>query len=694
MQQKIAWLASFPEHNPMAIVEIGVNGRVYYVNPSAEQLFPDLKSQALEHPWFAGLETTIAKFQSSLAESVLREVVVGDRTYHQVISYVQEDQRIRTYGSDITERKQAEEALRASDEFNRSLIESSLDCIKTLDLEGNLLTMSANGQKLLEIGDLEKYLGTSWVDLWREESRPKVREAIAAARNGGMGRFQAFGPTTKGLPKWWDVVITPIRDANGHAKRLLSVARDITEQKENEDALRQSEERLRATLDQLAAELTSMKRLHELSTRFVRGDDLQNLLDSILDAAISITASDKGNIQLLNVSVGELDVAAQRGFNQQFVDFFSHIRPGVAACGTALQTRRCVVVEDVTLSPVFLSTPHALELMLAAGVRSVVCTPLMTRSGQSVGVLSTHYVTPRRPSDRDLRLLDMLARQAADFVERLHSEQALQSTREELARVNADLERKVLERTAKLQETVGELEHFSYTLAHDMRAPLRAMQGFADLLVQECGSCLSLGRKDYLRRIATSAERMDQLITDSLDYGKAIKLEIPLIPVDVDELLRGILQSYPNLQPPNAEIEISGPIPIVMGNTAALTQCFSNLLGNAVKFVEPGVVPRVRIWAEIPQAQPDFVRLWFEDNGIGIPQGSRDRIFEMFQRVNNKYEGTGIGLALVRKVVQRMGGQSRSRVRTGQGQPVLAGFQIANSQRGSKTPVIPEAANN
>lgn len=231
------------------------------------------------------------------------------------------------------------------------------------------------------------------------------------------------------------------------------------------------------------------------------------------------------------------------------------------------------------------------------------------------------------------------------------------------------LERLVAERTARLQETVGELEHFSYTITHDMRAPLRAMQGFAGLLLNDCAN-LPPEQQDFVRRIAGSAERMDDLITDALNYSKVVREEMDLETVDPGALLRGINESYPQFQPPAAFIEIEGHFPLVLANKAGLTQCFSNLLGNAVKFVAPGVVPRVRVWAEERLAEPaagidakrpaaggHMVRIWFEDNGIGIAREYQEVIFRMFQRLSKKYEGTGIGLALVRKVVERMRGR-------------------------------------
>jgi signal transduction histidine kinase len=182
----------------------------------------------------------------------------------------------------------------------------------------------------------------------------------------------------------------------------------------------------------------------------------------------------------------------------------------------------------------------------------------------------------------------------------------------------------------------------------------------------------------FLERIQTSAARMDALIRDALNYSKAVRQELALSPVDLGALLRGMLDSYPELQPSKARIEIKGEIPAVMGNEAALTQCFSNLLGNAVKFVKPGEVPEIVIWAEkrdgatrgghggartgashlspalFPQGRGEsgWVRIWVEDEGIGIADSMLPRVFDMFSRGQSTYAGTGIGLALVRKVVE------------------------------------------
>lgn len=262
------------------------------------------------------------------------------------------------------------------------------------------------------------------------------------------------------------------------------------------------------------------------------------------------------------------------------------------------------------------------------------------------GVLEVYAAAPRTWTTEHFRLVEWAAAQVSLLlqVRRLH---------EALSASNADLERQVRHRTAQLQEMVDELQHFSYTITHDMRAPLRAMQGFAAVLSDGLDGQLDAENRDYLDRIRTAAERMDRLITDALSYANTVRTEMPATAVDPARLLRGMIESYPAFQPPKARIEIEGELPPVLANEAGLTQCFSNLLGNAVKFVEPGRVPHVRIRAE---RRGERLRLWFEDNGIGIPSEMLPRIFGMFQRASKAYEGTGIGLALVRKVADRMGG--------------------------------------
>lgn len=242
-----------------------------------------------------------------------------------------------------------------------------------------------------------------------------------------------------------------------------------------------------------------------------------------------------------------------------------------------------------------------------------------------------------------------------DISERKRVENELRKAHAQLADKAYQLETLVERRTAKLRETIGELEAFSYSIAHDMRAPLRALQGFSHILLTEYAARLDGDGQRFLTRIANAADRMDKLIQDVLNYSRVVQSDFPLARVDVAQLLHGIIDTYPNFASEKSEILIREPMPAVLGNEAMLTQVFSNLLGNAVKFVAPGVRPRIEICAE---ARDQRVRLSVQDNGIGIAPGQHEKIFEIFQQVEKGkgYEGTGIGLAIVKKAIERMGG--------------------------------------
>jgi signal transduction histidine kinase len=180
------------------------------------------------------------------------------------------------------------------------------------------------------------------------------------------------------------------------------------------------------------------------------------------------------------------------------------------------------------------------------------------------------------------------------------------------------------------------------------------MRGFSSLLHEEVGNGLSAGCREYLRRIDSAAGRMDHLITDALSYSQAVRAKPMIARVDADELLHDMIESYPEFQSFQQNIHLKGKLPPVLANEAGLTQCFSNLLTNAIKFVRPGEAPNVTVRGERIDG---VVRIWVEDRGIGIPPEMEPRMFGMFQRASKAYDGNGIGLALVRKVTERMGGR-------------------------------------
>ena len=239
---------------------------------------------------------------------------------------------------------------------------------------------------------------------------------------------------------------------------------------------------------------------------------------------------------------------------------------------------------------------------------------------------------------------------------------SLEEAKEELRGHADSLENVVVERTTQLRASMGELEAFSYSLVHDLRAPIRAIQGFAQMALEmprdEIGPCAL----ELLNRVVKAAARMDSLIQDVLSLSQLIRLPMKLTTVDVNLLVSDLVKERPELAEPRARITIESPLLPVRAHEATLSQCLTNLLGNAVKFTRPGERPVVRVWSEEIAATATsgaMVRLWVEDRGIGIHPEAHKVIFEIFQRLHTsaQYEGTGIGLAIVRKAVERMGGQ-------------------------------------
>jgi signal transduction histidine kinase len=235
------------------------------------------------------------------------------------------------------------------------------------------------------------------------------------------------------------------------------------------------------------------------------------------------------------------------------------------------------------------------------------------------------------------------------------AEASLLEARDRLADRAGELERLVAERTEKLHEMVGELQAFSYSVAHDLRAPLRAVQGYASILLEGYADRLDETGRSYLQRMERASIRMDKLIQDVLSYTKILR-DVQMEAIALDPLLRDLIDAYEDWQPPKADIQIDGTLPNVAGNEALLGQCLSNLITNAIKFVTPGTKPKVRIRAE---SMNENVRIWIADNGLGIAPENHSRIFRMFERVYtaSEYSGTGIGLTIVRKAMERMGGR-------------------------------------
>jgi PAS domain S-box-containing protein len=232
-----------------------------------------------------------------------------------------------------------------------------------------------------------------------------------------------------------------------------------------------------------------------------------------------------------------------------------------------------------------------------------------------------------------------------DVTQRKVNEQKIES-------LNTQLQQRVQE----LTDINDELEAFSYSISHDLRAPLRSMQGFADALLEEQFERLDADGKEYAQRVVNSAKYMDRLLNDLLDYSRLSRADLEREPVNLrDEIAELIHQLDGDIEKSRALIKLDLANETVSAHPVTLRQMLTNLVGNAIKFVHPNRTPVVKIRSE---RRGNAVRIWVEDNGIGIAQEHCDRIFRLFERLHTSqtYPGTGIGLALVRKGAERMGG--------------------------------------
>jgi PAS domain S-box-containing protein len=297
------------------------------------------------------------------------------------------------------------------------------------------------------------------------------------------------------------------------------------------------------------------------------------------------------------------------------------------------------------------------------------------RQGESIA----HYETVRRRKDGksiDVSLTASPIRNsqgkivgtskiARDISHRKRNETMLRQAQEQLKDRATQLEHVVSERTADLRATNEQLEAFVYSMAHDLRAPLRSMQGFAAMLVEEAGAALSETGRDFASRISGSAKFMDALLSDLLAFSQVSQQRLELRSVNLELLVSSVVSRLQtDIQERNARVEIVGPWPAVLAHEPTLAQVLVNLVGNALKFVMQGA-PWVRLRGE---EQIQFVRVWVEDNGIGIRPEHQQQIFRPFVRLNGEtYPGTGIGLAIVQKGVERMGGRMGVESIPGQG---------------------------
>jgi signal transduction histidine kinase len=453
--------------------------------------------------------------------------------------------------------------------------------------------------------------------------------------------------------------IAPLR--SGHEIiGTITIVEDVTQRESQAAILRRQQEHDRVLSHALALLLQS-ERPHDIAAELFPHLSVPLKLDAFFN-------------YLLAPDGRELRLHAAGGITPEVRKAMSVLALGESFCGQ-IAVRRTILVENHAQDNL---TPTA-ECVRRLGLRSYVGFPLLI-GDRLLGTLSFGSYARDVIAPDEVEVLGKIANYVAISLDRSQRAHDLHEAQERLSRHAEDLEAKVAERTARLHETIAQLESFSYTIAHDLRAPIRSLTGFTDILLSDHSGHLPEDAQALLRRLQRASHRLDALTRDLLKFSRIGRQDVKLAPVDLHEMVQDIVSVTPALQ--EGVLTIQPPLGFVCAQRTLLQQCLSNLFDNALKFTKPGTKATVMIRTEVREApvaatdehsgEPGAAasggetsahlqsrrRIWVEDNGIGIAAQAHEKIFGIFERIPGPtpVEGTGIGLAILARACEQMNG--------------------------------------
>ncbi len=553
-------------------------------------------------------------------------------------------------GRDVTARLRAEAELQRSQRRFRALIENAAEIVTVIDATGTIVYQSPSLERVLGRtpeetigGSVLRYADPADV----AALRPRI--AVLATTPGeilvGSVRIQHADGSWRVL----EIVASNLLNDPAVAGIVLN-SRDVTKRVQSEAA-----EGHRTAY--LAA-------LHEAALAVGSELDPHAALNTIVTRAAAALDSPAGSIMLLapdgeslltDVSIGDA-----RKFEGRRVP-----RGGLA--GRALDTSQSQTVQDYEEWEGRL--PEALRGVRPGAIQALVATPLISR-GQPLGVISLSRSQAGRPyTAAEVAALEQFAQIAAIALENARLHAALQAelaertrAEAEVRRVNAKLEQRVAERTAELAaanaELAGankELESFTYTASHDLRAPLRTIDGFSRIVLEDYGEKLPAEAQRFLNTVREGAQQMARLIDDLLAFSRVGRQPLTKRPVQPRAIVEQVLAELSVAQRGERLQICLGELPPAEADPALLKQVYTNLLSNALKYSRPRARAEIEIGAEDGAVPVYFVR----DNGVGFDERYANKLFGAFQRLHRQeeFEGTGVGLAIVQRIVHRHGGR-------------------------------------
>ena len=503
-----------------------------------------------------------------------------------------------------------EAALRDTERRVTATLESITDGFVTLDRRWRYRFVNAEAARLLERDPAEFQGRTAWEMFPESVDTLSYRELHRAMAERVSVSYEDYNPV---LQRWYANRAYPTSDG-----ALTVYFQDVTARRDAEA--------------ERAADLAGVSRLQSLSTKLVQSGDFTSLLQQILAGAIELTATTKGAIQFLDHETGHLRIVVHQGLGPDFLSRFAD-RGAPLGCDRAVQTMQRVEIEDLVLDQAWQGTED-LRVLLDDGIRAFQSTPLVSRGGRLLGVLTTHFAEPHRLSDREIRHLDLLARMAADYMERSQAEETLKS---------AD----------RLKD------EFLAMLAHELRNPLAPIVNAVQILKHTHGADDAVrGTADMLQR---QVSQLSRLTDDLVDVSRISRGKIELVTqlVDVRAVVdQAVEAGRPLFDAKAQDLDVTQAVrPIrVDGDFTRLTQVVGNMLSNASKFSSRGS----RVSLVVEEESEDTVAIRVRDAGIGIKAEDLPHIFDMFMQGDRSLErstsGLGIGLTLVKTLVEMHGG--------------------------------------